>query len=67
MKKEFYDAIVVGSGVAGSIAVKELTEKGMSVILLEAGPFLGEKDFNVTPGRHEKVKKLMLLPALRLP
>lgn len=58
MKKEFYDAIVVGSGVAGSIAVKELTEKGMSVILLEAGPFLGEKDFPVTPGSHEKVKKI---------
>lgn len=58
MKKEFYDAIVVGSGVAGSIAVKELTEKGMSVILLEAGPFLGEKDFPVTPGSNEKVKKI---------
>ncbi|MBC3838515.1 GMC family oxidoreductase [Klebsiella pneumoniae] len=58
MKKECYDAIVVGSGVAGSIAVKELTEKGMNVILLEAGPFLGEKDFPVTPGNNEKIKKI---------
>ncbi|WP_437890630.1 GMC oxidoreductase [Phytobacter sp. V91] len=66
MKKEFYDAIVVGSGVAGSIAVKELTEKGMSVILLEAGPFLGEKDFNVTPGRHEKVKKIDALARFKI-
>lgn len=37
MKKIFYDAIVIGSGVAGSIAAKELTEKGMNVVLLEAG------------------------------
>ena len=32
-----YDAIVVGSGAAGSWAVKELTEGGLSVVLLEAG------------------------------
>ncbi|QHO79888.1 oxidoreductase [Enterobacter hormaechei] len=66
MKKEFYDAIVVGSGVAGSIAVKELTEKGMSVILLEAGPFLGEKDFPVTPGSHEKIKKIDALARFKI-
>ena len=66
MKKEFYDAVVVGSGVAGSIAVKELTEKGMSVILLEAGPFLGEKDFPVTPGSHEKIKKIDALARFKI-
>ena len=33
-----FDAIVVGSGAAGSIAVKELTERGLDVLLLEAGP-----------------------------
>ena len=32
-----YDAIVVGSGAAGSWAVKELTEGGLQVVLLEAG------------------------------
>jgi choline dehydrogenase-like flavoprotein len=32
-----YDAIVVGSGAAGSWAVKELTEGGLKVVLLEAG------------------------------
>lgn len=32
-----YDAIVVGSGAAGSWAVKELTEGGLDVVLLEAG------------------------------
>jgi choline dehydrogenase-like flavoprotein len=32
-----YDAIVVGSGASGSWAVKELTEGGLKVVLLEAG------------------------------
>ncbi|WP_407525917.1 GMC oxidoreductase [Methylobacterium oryzisoli] len=32
-----FDAIVVGSGAAGSWAAKELTEGGMRVLLLEAG------------------------------
>jgi choline dehydrogenase-like flavoprotein len=36
--KKTYDAIVVGSGAAGGIAAKELTEGGMEVLLLEAGP-----------------------------
>jgi choline dehydrogenase-like flavoprotein len=32
-----YDAIVVGSGVSGGYAAKELTEKGMRVLVLEKG------------------------------
>ena len=32
-----FDAIVVGSGAAGSWAAKELTEGGLQVVLLEAG------------------------------
>ena len=32
-----YDAIVVGSGVAGGWAAKELTEKGLKVLMLERG------------------------------
>lgn len=34
---EQYDAIVVGSGIAGGWAAKELTEKGLKVIMLERG------------------------------
>ena len=32
-----YDAIVVGSGISGGWAAKELTEKGLQVLLLERG------------------------------
>jgi choline dehydrogenase-like flavoprotein len=32
-----FDAIVVGSGIAGGWAAKELTEKGLNVLLLERG------------------------------
>jgi choline dehydrogenase-like flavoprotein len=32
-----YDAIVIGSGISGGWAVKELTEKGMQTLVLEAG------------------------------
>ena len=33
-----YDVCVIGSGAGGGMAAKILTEGGMSVVLLEAGP-----------------------------
>ena len=33
-----YDALIVGSGASGSWVAKELTEHGMRVLMLEAGP-----------------------------
>ena len=35
-----YDAIVIGSGISGGWAAKELTEKGLRVLMLERGPRL---------------------------
>ncbi|MFI5131233.1 MAG: NAD(P)-binding protein [Chitinophagales bacterium] len=32
-----YDAIIVGSGISGGWAAKELCEKGLKVLLLERG------------------------------
>lgn len=37
MANQNYDAIVVGSGISGGWAAKELTEKGLKVLLLERG------------------------------
>ena len=37
MSTQQYDAIVVGSGISGGWAAKELTEKGLKVLLLERG------------------------------
>jgi choline dehydrogenase-like flavoprotein len=43
-----YDVIVVGSGAGGGMAAKILTEGGMNVALLEAGPDVHpEKDFKM--------------------
>ncbi|QEC68203.1 GMC family oxidoreductase [Panacibacter ginsenosidivorans] len=33
-----FDAIVIGSGISGGWAAKELTEKGLKVLMLERGP-----------------------------
>src|SRR4051795_1185986 len=41
-----YDVCIVGSGAAGGTAAKILTEGGLNVVMLEAGPQLNpEKDF----------------------
>ena len=37
MQSREYDAIVVGSGISGGWAAKELTERGLRVLLLERG------------------------------
>ena len=37
-QRETYDAIVVGSGITGGWAAKELTEKGLNTLVLERGP-----------------------------
>ncbi|ANH80668.1 GMC family oxidoreductase [Niabella ginsenosidivorans] len=37
MAENTYDAIVIGSGISGGWAAKELTEKGLKVIMLERG------------------------------
>lgn len=37
IKKYSFDAIVVGSGMTGGFAAKELTEKGLTVLMIERG------------------------------
>jgi choline dehydrogenase-like flavoprotein len=49
-----FDAVVIGSGAGGSMAVKELTERGLEVLLLEAGRDLTETDFVPLPPKPPK-------------
>jgi choline dehydrogenase-like flavoprotein len=55
MADNVYDAIVVGSGISGGWAAKELTEKGLKVIMLERGENIEHvKDYvNATKGLWE--------------
>lgn len=40
------DVVIVGAGAAGGVLAKELSEAGMSVVVLDAGPFRDpQKDF----------------------
>jgi choline dehydrogenase-like flavoprotein len=55
MQSVEFDAIVVGSGISGGWAAKELTEKGLRVLLLERGRNVEHvKDYvNATKGAWE--------------
>ncbi|UUZ79625.1 FAD-binding protein [Paenibacillus sp. P26] len=39
------DVIIIGSGGGGAVAAKELGELGLKVLVLEAGPFYGNKQW----------------------
>ncbi|KTT69722.1 GMC family oxidoreductase [Sphingomonas endophytica] len=62
-----FDAIVIGSGVSGGYAAKELTEKGLRVLMLDRGimvehgegyPYDGKPAYEV-PARNSMPKGLM--------
>lgn len=40
-----YDAIVVGTGISGGWAAKELTEKGLKTLVLERGPMVEHPNY----------------------
>jgi choline dehydrogenase-like flavoprotein len=63
MTGKTYDAIVIGSGAAGSFAVKELTQRGLEVLLLEAGPNISESDFK--PPKVSKSKGIDVWPRVK--
>ena len=42
-----FDAIVIGSGISGGWAAKELTEKGLKTLVIERGPYIEHrKDYS---------------------
>jgi choline dehydrogenase-like flavoprotein len=63
MHSQIYDAIVVGSGMAGGAAAQQLGEAGLTVLVIEAGPALadccanrhGTSDFD--PDSHFAVQR----------
>lgn len=40
------DFVIVGSGAAGGVVARELSRNGFSVVVLEQGPWLTERDFS---------------------
>lgn len=46
---ETVDFVIVGSGAAGGVMASELSRAGFSVIVLEQGPWLTERDFSHDP------------------
>ncbi|HEY1021932.1 MAG TPA: GMC family oxidoreductase, partial [Flavisolibacter sp.] len=57
MAENTYDAIVVGSGISGGWAAKELTEKGLKVLMLERG-----EDIPHGPGYEKANRELWEMP-----
>ncbi len=60
-----FDVLVVGSGATGSIAVKELTERGLDVLLLEAGRDITDHDFTPPPPTRPRPMGVGLGPRLK--
>jgi choline dehydrogenase-like flavoprotein len=52
MPETIYDAIVVGSGISGGWAAKELTEKGLKVLLIERGKNIEHIKDYVNANKH---------------
>ncbi|MDT8871371.1 NAD(P)/FAD-dependent oxidoreductase [Komagataeibacter rhaeticus] len=50
-----YDVIVVGSGAAGGFAAKTLTDEGLSVLVIEAGRTLSDRDIKPRAGASRTI------------
>lgn len=67
MPGNIFDAIVIGSGISGGWAAKELTEKGLKVLLLERGRDFehikdyknSSKEFWDWPHRGQRTQKMI--------
>lgn len=54
-QKTTYDVIIIGSGASGGMAAKELTERGLRVLVLEAGPKLDPSQWAMNKSSYESM------------
>jgi len=59
---EAFDAIIVGGGIAGTVAAYLLAKEGLEVLLIERGNFPGSK--NMTGGRLYSHSLEKIMPGL---
>lgn len=64
MSEDIFDAIIVGAGLAGSVAALVLAREGAQVLVIERGNSAGAK--NVTGGRSMRITWNASFPALRI-
>ncbi len=48
-----HDVVVIGSGAGGGTVTNVLTEMGVSVVLMEAGPMIGMEDFKMLKAPYD--------------
>ncbi|MEK3992590.1 FAD-dependent oxidoreductase [Robertmurraya sp. FSL R5-0851] len=56
------DVIVIGAGGGGAVIAKELGEKGLKVLIVEAGPWYGNQKWpspNLQSGEKESSEKMI--------
>ncbi len=51
LNSHHFDAIVIGSGISGGWAAKELTENGLKTLMLERGPMVEHRKDYSTEGK----------------
>lgn len=56
-ERDFWDVIVIGSGMGGGTVADALSEKGRNVLLLEAGTMLFQSNVYNLPGEHYEWNK----------
>ena len=53
------DVIIIGAGGGGPVVAKELAEKGIKVLLLEAGSWYGNKKWSNPRKEHGAVRNMV--------
>ena len=60
---DMFDAIVIGSGVSGGWAAKELTEKGLRVLMLDRGVMVEHgQDYDFEGKRESQIPARNMMP-----